>query len=66
MKNTHATSPTGESLLTIKDTCQITRLGKTKIWSFVANGTLDVVRLGKRSTRIKRSSVDRLISGEAA
>lgn len=55
-----------ESLLTIKDVCQITRLGKTKIWSFVSDGTLDVVRLGARCTRVKRSSVDRLISGGTA
>lgn len=67
MQANPTTSPaTGESLLTIKDACQITRIGKTKIWSFIADGTLDVVRLGKRCTRIKRSSVDRLISGEVS
>lgn len=57
--------PTKE-LLKPEEAAHIASIGKTKLWALIADGTLEVVRLGKRCTRIKRSSVDRLISGEVS
>lgn len=56
------TAPTVEdSLLSPRDVCRILRIGRTKFWDLIGSGVLDVVRLGNRCTRVKRSSVDRLI-----
>ena len=55
-----------ETLLTRQQVCSILSIHATKYWELISHGRLDVVRLGKRCTRVKRSSIDRLISGEAA
>lgn len=59
-----AVSPasTIDVLLTIQDGCTKLRVGKTKMWQLIGDGRLEVVRLGSRSTRIKASSLDRLIA----
>lgn len=41
-------------------------VGHSKGWELIGSGRLKVVRLGKRCTRVKQSSIDRLISGEVA
>lgn len=56
---------TTKELLKIEEAGHIASLGKTKIWALIADGTLEVVRLGPRCTRVKRSSIDKLISGVA-
>lgn len=59
-------SPAQETLCDRKTTCEILQIKSTKYWQLVSLGRLQVVRLGKRCTRVKRSSIDRLINGEAA
>lgn len=53
-----------DALLTIKEAQQLLRIGRTKCWELIGEGRLDVVRLGNRCTRVKESSVYRLINGE--
>lgn len=59
-----STRQASDELLTRRKTCDILSIESTKYWELIKQGRLDVVRLGKRCTRVKRSSVDRLISGE--
>lgn len=54
---------TSDTLLTRQQACSALSIKSTKYWELISQGQLDVVRLGKRCTRVKRSSVDRLISG---
>lgn len=61
-----APTPGADALLTIPATCKVMSIGKTLAWELIKTKKLEVVRLGSRCTRVKRSSVDRLISGEAA
>lgn len=64
MMNT--TSPTlSDRLVSIRDTCDTLRCGRTKIYELIRSGDLEVVRLGKRSTRIRASSLERFIAGGA-
>ena len=48
----------------IKGACDATSLGRTKIYSLIANRQLEVVRIGRR-TIVKAESIRRLIEGEA-
>jgi len=57
---------TSDTLLTRQQACSALSIKSTKYWELISQGRLDVVRLGKRCTRVKRSSVDRLISGEVS
>ncbi len=57
---------TSDALLTGRQVRDALGIKDTKYWELVKEGRLDVVRLGKRCTRVKRSSVERLIAGEAA
>lgn len=50
-----------DTLHTIPETCAALNVGATKCWELIKKGELEVVRLGNRCTRIKKSSVDRLI-----
>jgi excisionase family DNA binding protein len=61
-----ASPTTSDTLLTRQQACSALSIKSTKYWELIRQGRLDVVRLGKRCTRIKRSSVERLISGGAA
>lgn len=61
-----AEHPTNDTLLTRQQACSALSIKSTKYWELISQGRLDVIRLGKRCTRVKKSSVDRLISGEAA
>lgn len=54
-----------DSLLTVRDTAALLRVGPTKTWGLIAEGKLEVVRLSSRCTRVKRSSVERLMNGVA-
>ena len=49
-----------DPLLTVDDACVELKIGTTKCWELIASRALDVVRLGKRCTRIKAASVARL------
>lgn len=61
-----AISTTGDTLLTRRQACAALGVGATKYWSLISQGKLEVVKLGVRCTRVKRSSVDRLIARGAA
>ena len=51
----------GEELRTISEACAALRIGQTKCWEMIRAGVLQAVRLGSRSTRIKKSSIDQII-----
>lgn len=48
-------------VLTITESCLLLKVGTTKLRELISSGSLDVVRLGYRTVRIKRSSIDRLL-----
>lgn len=50
-----------DSLHSVREACSILSIGPTKCWELMSQGALEVVRLGARCTRIKRSSIDALI-----
>ena len=50
-----------DALHTIKETCATLSVGATKCWELISTGQLEAVRLGGRCTRVKKSSIDRLI-----
>lgn len=50
-----------DQLISPKDGCSALDIGPTKLWELIADGHLEVVRLSRRCTRIKKSSIDRLI-----
>lgn len=52
-----------ETLHTISETCAALNVGPTKAWSLIKEGRLEVVRLGTRCTRVKKSSIERLLQG---
>ena len=49
-----------ETLYAVRETCAILSIGPTKCWELINQGALEVVRLGARCTRVKKSSIDRL------
>mgnify|MGYP000379435121 CR=1 FL=1 len=50
-----------DQLHSVKEACATLKIGSTKCWELIGKGALEVVRLGNRCTRIRRSSIDRLI-----
>lgn len=66
MSQTQEVQNSRDSLVPPKVAFKQLGVGNTKGWELIGNGRLSVVRLGKRCTRIKQSSIDSLISGEAA
>jgi hypothetical protein len=56
----------GDALHTIRDTCVMLSVGATKCWELIGTGQLEAVRLGGRCTRVKKSSIDRLIQNGVA
>ena len=65
--NKQASTPAlvGDRLYNVSDTCATLGVGPTKVWELIKNGHLDVVRLGRRTTRVKGSSIAALIAGGA-
>jgi predicted DNA-binding transcriptional regulator AlpA len=57
----HAPIADSDRLHSIPETCATLGIGPTKCWELINQGRLAVVRLGSRCTRIKKSSIDRLI-----
>lgn len=49
-------------LLTVPETMAALRVGRTKLYELINSGALEVVRFGKRSTRIRSTSVEHLIA----
>lgn len=47
-------------LMSIRETCDALRLGRTSIFNFIKEGRLETVKLGRR-TLVKISSVEALI-----
>jgi|GEM_PF-3009681 len=54
--------PGADQLHTITETCATLNIGPTKCWELIGKGALEAVRLGNRCTRVKKSSIDRLIA----
>lgn len=50
------------ALLTIPETGQRLKVGRTRVFELIADGELEAVRFGPRSTRIPADSVDALIA----
>ena len=50
-----------DHLHSIPETCATLGIGTTKCYELISQGILEAVRLGGRCTRIKKSSIDRLI-----
>lgn len=51
-----------DSLETVNATCKILKIGPTKCWNLISKGELEAVRLGSRCTRVRHSSIGRLIA----
>lgn len=49
-----------DPLHSVREACATLNIGPTKCWELIGNGTLEVVRLGNRCTRITKSSIKRL------
>lgn len=55
---------TTDYLCTIREAQELLSVSRSKCFCLIRAGNLEAVRLGQRCTRIKRSSIDRLIAGE--
>jgi len=53
-------------LLTVKETIDALRVGRTKLYELINTGKLEVVRFGKRSTRVRVESVEKLMQNGIA
>lgn len=53
-------------LFTVPEAMSALRVGKTKVYELINTGALQVVRFGKRSTRIRVESVEQLIANGIA
>lgn len=51
----------GGDVLTIPESCRLLKIGTTKLRELISSGSLEVVRLGYRTVRVKRSSIKRLL-----
>lgn len=54
--------PGADPLHSVTEVCATLKIGSTKCWELIGKGALEVVKLGNRCTRIRKSSVDRLIA----
>ena len=54
--------PPNPALCTVREVCKTLSIGNTKCYELIASGDLEVVRLGNRCTRVRVSSVERLIA----
>ena len=52
----------GAQLNTIAETQARLRVGRTRVFSLIASGELEVVRFGERTTRVVADSVDAYIA----
>jgi excisionase family DNA binding protein len=50
-----------DRLHSIREACATLGIGPTKCWELISQGQLSAVRLGGRCTRIRKSSIDRLM-----
>ena len=64
--NQQGTAVTSDALHTIRETCATLSVGATKCWELIGTGQLEAVRLGGRCTRVRKSSIDRLIQNGVA
>lgn len=55
-----------DHLHSIQETCATLGIGTTKCYELINQGLLEAVRLGGRCTRIRKSSIDRLINNGVA
>lgn len=53
-------------LMTVLETMACLQVGRTKTYELINAGHLEVIKFGKRSTRVKRTSVERLIANGIA
>jgi excisionase family DNA binding protein len=62
---TPAKSPHAPLCYSVKDACHVSSIGRTRLYSLIAEGKLQARKVGKR-TLIPADSLRALISGEAA
>lgn len=63
---THLTIADLPDLVTVKECLAVCRIGRTKGYELINAGVLEVVKFGKRTTRVKRSSIEKLIASGIA
>jgi len=49
-------------LLKVEEAMDVLRIGRTKFYALVKTGQIEVVRFGLRTTRVKSSSLERLLT----
>ncbi|MBP8168631.1 MAG: helix-turn-helix domain-containing protein [Azonexus sp.] len=49
-------------LLKVEEAMDVLRIGRTKFYALVKTGQIEVVRFGLRTTRVKASSLERLLT----
>lgn len=54
------------NLLTVKEAMAILRLGRTRFYELVAEGKIQTIKLGQRSTRVKVESIEKLMANGIA
>ncbi|WP_050470634.1 hypothetical protein [Herbaspirillum chlorophenolicum] len=67
-QNSHS-SPTqsvGDTLCDRHETKAILAIGDSTYWALIREGSLEIVRFGKKCTRVKRSSIDALMNKSVA
>lgn len=50
------------NLLTVKESMAVLRLGRTRFYELVAEGKIQIIKLGQRSTRVKLESIEKLMA----
>ncbi len=45
-------------LLTVGESCDQLRVGRTKLYELAASGEIDIVKIGTKATRITKSSIE--------
>ena len=60
MHNTSLASPLAYS---IKETCRVTSLGRTRIYQLIASGQLEAIKVGKRML-IPAEALNKLLEGD--
>ncbi|UCV14125.1 helix-turn-helix transcriptional regulator [Quatrionicoccus australiensis] len=51
---------------TVRETCEFLKIGRTSFYALVKAGKLETVKLGARSTRVKRESLEKLVANGIA
>jgi len=58
-------SPINTITMSVKSACEFLGIGKTSLYEHIRSGSLDVIKLGRR-TLVKTDSIVRLVSSKEA